>query len=437
MFRLGMCGNTPFWLFSKMGEMNQMKKIHLKGYGYISAILFVTVAFYIVCPSNNYYKSGDLTMTNKSPLQFNKDGTFKIMLIADIQENATVSPYTLELMEKALDRERPDLVVYGGDNICDFAPSMLLKEENVKKCITDFLTPVTERKIPFCVVFGNHDTMSRMSVKEQMKYIMSFPGCYAVPGSLNSGVGNYSLLIKDSEGSKNVFNLWFLNSGVRATGRGEKGYAYVSDEQIAWYESVSEELRKENGGSPMPAILFQHIPVPEIYHLLTTVPKGTKGSVRGHGSHKDSHYILNPDLVFSGAMGEAPCPPDINNGQFESWRKQGDILGAFFGHDHLNDFSGSLQGIDLVHTPGAGFYSYGKGYEHGVRIIELDENNLQSYETRMVYYKDVSDKKAPWPFLYLGEQLFTFICTSAVIFLILMYCFIQKIRKWSRQRRQR
>lgn len=43
---------------------------------------------------------------------------------------------------------------------------------------------------------------------------------------------------------------------------------------------TSDALKAENGGEPMPSLLFQHIPVPEIYELLKEVPKGTDGAVK-------------------------------------------------------------------------------------------------------------------------------------------------------------
>ena len=46
-----------------------------------------------------------------------KNKTFKIMQIADTQEGTKVSPDTLDLINAALDRENPDLVIYSGDQI--------------------------------------------------------------------------------------------------------------------------------------------------------------------------------------------------------------------------------------------------------------------------------------------------------------------------------
>jgi predicted MPP superfamily phosphohydrolase len=50
-----------------------------------------------------------------------KNNQFKIMQIADTQEGKNVSPATLALINAAIEKEKPDLVVYSGDQIWNFA----------------------------------------------------------------------------------------------------------------------------------------------------------------------------------------------------------------------------------------------------------------------------------------------------------------------------
>lgn len=364
---------------------------------------------------SDYYEFEEKVM-QKQKLQFKEDGTFRIMIIADIQTSIPVSSYTMELISNSLEQEEPDLVVFLGDNIFDLAPGLLLSKNNVKRVISSFLKPVIERDIPFCIIMGNHDMNGLFSKQEQMEYYMTFPNCYAVPGMIEDRVGNYNLVLRNSTGKKDIFNLWFLDSGNRVAVNKGGGYAYVTDAQIAWYEENANLLRVQNNGDIMPALLFQHIAVPEVYNVVKQVPKSTANAVRGHGRYNKSYYVLDKEYLISGSMGEGPCPPDINNSQFESWLNNGDIMAAFFGHDHKNDFVSTYQGIDLVFTSGAGFYSYGKGDKHGVRIIELDEKDVSNYKTRMVYFSDVSDKNIPWPIKYLGSQ----ICMIIIWFVLIM-----------------
>ena len=89
-----------------------------------------------------------------------------------------------------------------------------------------------------------------------------------------------------------------------------------------------------------------------------------------------------------GYLGEGPCSPDIDDGQFDSWKKVGGVLGAFFGHDHLNDFSGYVDGIYLAQHKTAGFRAYTDGCRSCVRLLTLDENDLGSFEQELRHFKE-------------------------------------------------
>ena len=49
-------------------------------------------------------------------------------------------------------------------------------------------------------------------------------------------------------------------------------------------------------------------------------------------------------------------------------------MGAFVGHDHVNDLGGELFGVRLCCDRARGFASYGRdGVAHGARVIRLRE----------------------------------------------------------------
>jgi len=382
-------------------------------------------------PLNGVSAQNDMS---ENGLRFNSSGDFKIMVVSDVQDSADVLRYTIDLMTKAIEHEQPDLVVLNGDNIWGIAPSLIVSKKNVKKSIDQFLAPIVDNGIPFAVVFGNHDAEPTMSKKEQIEYYQSFPNCVATINTIGDREGNYNLLVYDNSGIP-ALNLWFLDSGRKATTEHGRGYAYVLDEQIAWYEQRAEELKELNNGNPIPAMLFQHIPVPEIYELLSIVDKDTANAVQGYGRHSRNYYVLNKDMVVDGEMNEAPCPPDFNNGQFGSWVSQGDIIAAVFGHDHINDFRGKYNGIELLYTSGVGFYSYGNGYKHGVRVIEFNEDSVHDYTTRMVYWEDIeelSSVQIPEKLLYDGGfmrgDIYVYIGIAAFILLALITALFLLIR---------
>ena len=89
---------------------------------------------------------------NKS-LHFNNEN-FKIMQITDTQEVFRVNPDTIKLISLALEREKPDLVVFTGDQIKGYSSSF--KGDTKKKVthtLAEIFSPVIERGIPFKATF--------------------------------------------------------------------------------------------------------------------------------------------------------------------------------------------------------------------------------------------------------------------------------------------
>ena len=326
-------------------------------------------------------------------LQFDENGEFRILIVADTQDTATPQEAMLRLLQAELDAADADLVVFTGDQV--HGPSVRT-EAAMEKALDAILAPVAERGIPFAAVFGNHDNEGGVSKETQLAIYQSYPGCLMSAGPDGiTGCGNYNLLVWSSDGSRPVCNLWFLDSGTY----GEKGvskYARVEQDQIDWYTSTAGVLA-EQYGEMLPAYLFQHIIVPEIYDLLTEAPaseKKTDGVVEGFSS-RSSHYYKMGDGFTAGHLGEAPCPPDIPSGEFAAIRDTGDVVAAFFGHDHKNDFVGTYEGVDLVNTSSTGFYIYGDREYHGARLIVLHENAPAEYDTEMLYYKDLVSEPLP------------------------------------------
>lgn len=355
-----------------------------------AVVLFTVLAMLIFCGPVSAAAADD------SELQF-RNGKFKILVLSDLQDTNEPQQETVDMITAAISKTEPDLIVLLGDNIAGWWRGVDKAETD--EAIEIIGSAIEKSGIPFALVFGNHDHeglasdengYNEESAKEYILHrFQLYGGCLAVEGKEMTGVGNYNLTIKDSSGEKDVFNLWFMDSNPYATDEEGGGYGYVHEDQTEWYRSVSNELKEKNGGTPLPSLLFQHIIVPEVYDMLTEVPKGTDGAIRGNGVHEDKYYVANDEYIYQGSLNEGPCPPNTNHGQFESWVEQGDIIGAFFGHDHVNDFAGEYKGIKLVAVPGAGYYSYGN--HHGVRTITLDENDLTDFESDIILSDELLD----------------------------------------------
>jgi hypothetical protein len=59
----------------------------------------------------------------------------------------------------------------------------------------------------------------------------------------------------------------------------------------------------------------------------------------------------------------------------------GDVAGTFCGHDHINDFTGSLHGIRLSYGRATGYNTYGReGFMRGARVIRMTQDRMD-FET--------------------------------------------------------
>lgn len=327
-------------------------------------------------------------------LKFSNDNKFKIMQITDIQEIPNVSSDTLNLLNSALDSEAPDLVVLTGDQIKGYGITYRGSGEellqNVSSTVKKIMEPITSRNIPFAVTFGNHDRQVGISNAEQLEKIYkALPNCvYDENDAFDAGTFNIPIYSSDS--SKIAFNLYLIDSG---TDKKDGGYEPVSKSQIEWYKNKRDSLKQND--KFVPSILFQHIPLCEYYNLLKRVAPHKPKSIRAYRTHKNEFYTLGD--TAKGNFLEPPSVPDVNTGEFDEISKYSDVLAVFVGHDHKNDFIGKYKNVTLGFTPSAGFNEYGNGLNRGVRIIELDENNLNSFSTRIVTYKDLGFTKLKNP----------------------------------------
>jgi len=310
-------------------------------------------------------------------LRFKPDGTFKIIHVTDTQDFLLSGAVTQEFLYDLAKAEKPDLFVLTGDNISSgpakafpkFIARALVKA-SVDNLMRAFGRIYRDFGIPVTMVFGNHDNEigpDKVSRAEQFAMYAAhacFVGYYipeadeGTQDDQGQHYGTHNLIVRNSAGTADAFNLWMFDSGSYDPAG---GYSHVQAPQIAWFERL-------NGALNLPSIAFQHIIPAEIFHpgFLTperTLPAGTVGELR-----------------------EAPCPGRSNDGQYEALCAGG-VLALFVGHDHVNTFELRLPGTDLVNSPNTGFGSYGDADLRGARIITLRESDLNTYETQVVTFQ--------------------------------------------------
>lgn len=337
-------------------------------------------------------------------LKFSDDGKFKIMQINDVQETDKPKSKTIEFIRAALETEKPDLVVIPGDTLSDtFAGAT---KARITKAIENLCSIFEEYKVPFAPTMGNHDhdLNDVMSTAEQMEVYKKFSYCVSTADAPANDPATYTVPIYASDNSKIALNVYVMDSNNKSGVVG--GYEGCRPDQVEWYNQKSAQLKAANGGKVVPSMVFQHVPVSQIYELLTQV--SVKEANRAVFSLNDyKWYVLNDSKIISGddtMFGEAPCSEvftgvDENgkyisaSGQYQAWVANGDIIGAFFAHDHVNSFVGKTDdGIVLGYNGGTGFNAYGNGDKRTVRIFEFNENDVANYATRTVYYRDLCGK---------------------------------------------
>jgi len=276
-------------------------------------------------------------------LRFRSDGTFTVVQFTDVhwQNGDPKDQRTRRLMEQVLEAEEPDLVVFTGDMI-----ESLLCDDPLRS-LRQVVSVAEERAIPFAAVFGNHD--SEKGSREALATVLEQEFRHSLfqrgPAEV-TGVGNYLLPVVRAGGSEPAAILYFLDSGAYAPFRFGH-YDWIRRDQVRWFRRQVHGVRESCG--ELPALAFFHIPLQE--------------------------YALAWRLgLCEGTKGERVCCPFWNSGFFRAMRQAGNVVGAFCGHDHLNDYEGVLGGIRLCYGRATGYNTYGREeFPRGARVIRLME----------------------------------------------------------------
>lgn len=257
----------------------------------------------------------------------------RILLVADVHNKPKGSRKSLSKLKTAFEKINPDLIVFLGD---------IVHGPAVKNDYEKYLLQVLDLtgKVPFATVFGNHDDECETTKDEILSVIKSYQNC------LTKGQ-DYALEMMGE-------TLLFIDSGSYYNGEGSF-YDTVKKEQIDFAKKLIYGKK---------AILFQHIIIPDIMELIDEFDSFKKGAVLDG----DKYYKFKKGIDFSGKLGERPCPPDINTGEFKSLRKN--LKCVCFGHDHKNSFELTYEGVKIIQCPGSGNNSYDKRCRSAVKILD-------------------------------------------------------------------
>ncbi|MDR2472839.1 MAG: metallophosphoesterase family protein [Tannerella sp.] len=279
-------------------------------------------------------------------LKFNSDGKFKIMQVTDthICWDSPHSLETVEMLNQVIDAEKPDLVIFTGD---------VVTQKPYHKGLEFVIEPVVKRGIRWALVFGNHDDEQDLNRAQLSELVDKQPLNIGNMKKIKdvTGYGNYILEIKGMTEKKPKALLYCMDSRAYSEMKPTvEGYGWFAFDQITWYRSNSEKYTAKNGGVPLPALAFFHIPLLEYRQF-------------------DTHKGMN-----EGGKMEKECSPEVNSGMFVSMLEKGDVMGTFVGHDHINDYIFNYHGIALAYGRFSGSQTTYTQLKNGVRVIELTES---------------------------------------------------------------
>ncbi|GAA5953455.1 hypothetical protein JCM8115_000530 [Rhodotorula mucilaginosa] len=210
------------------------------------------------------YRRKSTTLPTVPTLRFSAEGKYKILQVADLHfsvgpgECRDLDPqheqlckdigadvYSLKWLETALDETEPDLVVFSGDQLNGQKTSW-----DAQSVIMKFAPLVYRRKIPWTIIFGNHDEEDTdLDHEKQMNLMRHLPLFIGESGpTAVSGVGNYVRSIRSPEGSlddRPLFTMYFLDSHAtvkKVNPWAKSEYDYIKADQINWFRGRSAQI---------------------------------------------------------------------------------------------------------------------------------------------------------------------------------------------------
>ena len=227
-------------------------------------------------------------MAQKSELKFNKDGKFKIVQFTDVhfKYGNPASDVALERINQVLDAEQPDVVIFTGDVIYSApADSGMLK----------VLEQVSKRKLPFVVTFGNHDDEQGLTRTQLYDIIRTVPG-NLMPDRGTALSPDYVLTVKSSsDPKKDAALLYCMDSHSYSPLKDVKGYNWLPFDQINWYRQQSAAYKAQNGGQPVPALAFFHIPLPEYHEAV----RDENAALRGTRMEEADYAVMCKNILLA------------------------------------------------------------------------------------------------------------------------------------------
>ncbi|KIK09009.1 hypothetical protein K443DRAFT_672049 [Laccaria amethystina LaAM-08-1] len=361
------------------------------------------------------YRRGVKAVPRAPPLHFSRSGNFKILQVADLHfsvsqgvcRDTLLNPcehsdnLTNALISHTLDAEKPDLVVFSGDQLNGQGTTW-----DPKSVLAKFARAVTDKGIPWAAVFGNHDEEDGLAKDQQMTLMKALPYSLVERGPKDvHGVGNYVLKVKSADASKmHLLTLYFLDSGSYSKGVLDwfgffipTEYDWIRQSQIDWFlqESASIksiqrpfspdtgkdlghnwQVRQQPDDQITPAVaklakpnalMFFHIPLPESYSKADIDSQTKKPLDVGLHDLESAGNAKKSDGFFEKGILKALESDHITNTIQEV-----KVIGN--GHCHVTENCRRVKGVWLCFGGGGSYSGYGKlGFDRRFRVYDISD----------------------------------------------------------------
>ncbi len=264
------------------------------------------------------------------------DSPVRILMFTDMHldgKNAT-SYKTVDRMVDSIRREKPDLVLLGGDNVTSGM--------NRKRAAQ--LGEIFEKLgVYWGGVLGNHEGDNKWSISrsEMMDIFCSFEHCVMLKGPEDiDGDCNYVMKLMNEDGSLREA-IFCLDTFDETTEQMREEHSFYENKhydgahanQVDWYGSAAAALKQSEGDYK--SIMLIHIPLHEY------------------------DVIAEQGSFLWGEQYEGVCSTAYDNGLFAKIKELGVTQAVFCGHDHINSFGGEYEDITLSYIESSGYGSYG------------------------------------------------------------------------------
>ena len=162
-------------------------------------------------------------------------------------------------------------------------------------------------------------------------------------------MGNFHISLKNIKNQEVEFSLYFLDYG---SNNKKFKYDWIHEDQIQWFKQINTKYKK------IPSFVFTHVPLKEF--------KQTKELSQGE------HL-------------ECVDPSRHKTNFFNELVNAKNILAVFCGHEHYNNYCTKYKGIHLCYGQNSGFDFYNSKLpkKRGLRIINIDFNNMKTLNTKI------------------------------------------------------